>query len=148
MRYLLIILPLVLLACGGDNEVTTELINITPSEANNRDSGELPEITWQTDSVNFGSILEGDIYTATYSFVNSGNAPLVISKVETSCGCTAAKDWSQEPYQPGEKGTITIEFDSNRRPGPASKTITVMANTSPSPNELLLCGYVKGPDKK
>lgn len=148
MRFLIIILSLTLFACGGNDEVTTELINITPSADNNRSSDDLPIMEWQVDSINFKQIIEGDKYTATYKFRNVGDAPLVISKVETSCGCTAVKNWSQDPYQKGDFGEITVEFDSNRRPGPVNKTITVMANTFPSPNELKLCGYVIGPEKQ
>lgn len=147
MKYFILLISLALFSCKGNDEVTTDLINITPSASNNRSSDELPALKWLADSVNFGQIIEGDLYTATYKFKNIGNAPLVISKVETSCGCTAVKDWSEKPYQPGDSGFITVEFDSNKRIGLITKTITVMANTFPSPNKLLLCGYVIGPDK-
>ena len=50
------------------------------------------------------------------------------------------------PYKIGETGTITIEFDSNKRPGRQQKTISVITNASPSVQTLHLQGDVVGPD--
>lgn len=126
--------------------VSTDLINIAPSADNNRSSTSLPEIAF-TDTVHdFGAISEGEKVRHTYAFENTGNEPLIISKVEPSCGCTAVEDWSSRPYAPGESGTITIEFNSDKRPGKQHKTISIITNCYPSVHQLTLQGMVIGPE--
>ena len=49
--------------------------------------------------------------TVTYQFTNTGDKPLVISNVTTSCGCAKAQ-WTEEPVPAGGKGKITVVFDA------------------------------------
>ena len=126
--------------------VTTDLINIAPSASNNSSSQVLPKIQFTDTIFDFGIIIEGEQVRHSFSFESAGNAPLIITRVEPSCGCTAVKDCSSRPYNVGESGTITIEFDSNKRPGRQQKTISVITNASPSVQTLQLQGNVIGPD--
>ena len=133
-----------LVSCGnGDEEVSTNMINIVPG--NNVDLSELPQIAFADTAFNFGRIAEGEKVKHTFEFTNNGNAPLLISRVEPSCGCTIAKDWSTAPYQPGESGVITIEFDSDKRPGHQKKTIDIITNAVPAVRRVYLEGDVAGP---
>ena len=54
------------------------------------------------------------------------SAPLVISDVHSSCGCTVPKK-PKEPIMPGETGEIEVKYDTNRVM-PIRKTITVLSN--------------------
>ena len=143
-------LALGLVALAGckeeSNDVSTDLINIAPSASNNTPSAELPSVQFTDTVFDFGIITEGEKVRHTFSFESVGDAPLIITKVEPSCGCTAVQDWSSRPYNVGETGTITIEFDSNKRPGRQQKTISVITNASPSVQTLHLQGDVIGPD--
>jgi hypothetical protein len=60
--------------------------------------------------------------------MNSGSKPLVISKVQPSCGCTVV-DQSGEPVAPGKEGMIRAVFNSEGRVGVNHKTLYVIANT-------------------
>ena len=51
--------------------------------------------------MNFGEIRQGKPVTTTFEFTNTGAAPLLISSVKTSCGCTAS-NWTKDAIQPGE----------------------------------------------
>ena len=62
-----------------------------------------------------------------FVFKNTGEAPLIISKVKTSCGCTAS-DWPQEPVMPGDEGRIKVSFNTKGNPGKQTKTITIHSN--------------------
>ncbi|MCB0375243.1 MAG: DUF1573 domain-containing protein, partial [Sinomicrobium sp.] len=62
------------------------------------------------------------------------DAPLVISKVNSSCGCTVPS-WTQNPVAPGTSGKIEVKYDTNRV-GPIRKTITVSSNAE-TPNVAL-----------
>lgn len=59
-------------------------------------------------------------------FTNTGNAPLLIITVKSSCGCLYAI-WPKEPIPVGGKDKITVVYDT-RRIGPFTKTLTVVTN--------------------
>ena len=137
----------VLSSCKDEpKDVTTDLINIAPSASNTISSSELPAIAFKDSVFDFGIVAEGELVKHTFTFTSAGKKPLIISAVEPSCGCTAVQDWSSRPYPVGETGTITIEFDTNKRPGRQQKSISVITNASPSVRKLTLQGDVIGPE--
>lgn len=77
----------------------------------------------------FGKITAGEKVAAIFTFKNTGKAPLTISMVTTSCGCTASS-YSNEPVLPGKTGTIEVVFNSSGYDGMQRKTITVRSNAS------------------
>lgn len=81
-------------------------------------------LTFETESFDFGSITEGEKPTYTFRFTNTGDSPLTISHVQPSCGCTAPS-YSTEAVHPNDAGEITVEFNSEGRPGDFNKTISV-----------------------
>jgi len=87
----------------------------------------LTSIQWIDSSKNIGRISEGEKVEITYRFLNDGNAPLVISSVAPSCGCTVAEK-PEEPVLPGKEGMIKASFNSMGRVGINHKTLTVYAN--------------------
>ena len=84
--------------------------------------------------------------TYTFHFTNTGDAPLIISAVDKSCGCTAS-DFPRQPIAPGEKGEIKITYDSKGHHGFQTKTLTVNANTNPSLTTLRVKAEVRTPDQ-
>ncbi|WP_044173447.1 DUF1573 domain-containing protein [Flectobacillus major] len=92
-----------------------------------------PVMKVDTQFVDLGTITEGDSVFHTYKFRNTGNMPLVISNVSTSCGCTTPS-YSTEPVMPGDQGFIKVKFNSKNKEGKVNKTITAYANTTPSDN--------------
>lgn len=76
-----------------------------------------------------------------FEFVNTGNQPIIIRQVRSSCGCTAP-EWSKAPIAPGKSGFIKATFDPKNRPGPFNKSITVTANTNPAITILRIKGSV------
>jgi hypothetical protein len=132
-------------ACQQSNEVTTDLVNIPGSASGETDAEKWPIITFDNPEFDFGKIAEGELVKHTFGFTNTGKAPLILANVEPSCGCTAMRDWPKEPIHPGQKGSISIEFDSNKRPGFQRKSITVLANTVPARNLIWFQGEVVGP---
>ena len=61
----------------------------------------------------------------TFEFKNTGNAPLIISDVKSTCGCTVPSK-PTEPIMPGKTGKIDVKY--NMSPGIIRKTITVESN--------------------
>jgi hypothetical protein len=88
-------------------------------------------------------IIEEKLGPVSHEFVfsNDGTLPLVISKVQPSCGCTSP-EWTKEPIMPGKLGSINVRFDPKGRRGPFAKTITVFSNAKNSSIVLKIKGYV------
>ena len=90
-----------------------------------------PKIEFQSSVVDYGEIVKGSDGIRIFTFVNSGDMPLEITKVYSSCGCTIPKK-PEAPIAPGESGEIQVKYDTNRV-GPIRKTITVNSNASETP---------------
>ena len=100
------------------------------------DSAATTSIAWDKTQLDFGKIPEGQKLDIVYDFTNSGNAPLVIKRVEPGCGCTVAET-PTAPVAPGKKGSIKASFDSNGRAGVQHKSIYVYSNAKGEAEELI-----------
>ena len=111
--------------------------------AQNQPANNTPKATYTVDknTHDFGNIPE-DGGLANHSFVitNTGNTPLVINRVITSCGCTEP-DWTREPIDPGKTGEVFVAFDPQGRPGPFKKIISVYCDNA-EPAQLVIVGNV------
>ncbi len=99
-------------------------------------------IKFEALSYGFGKIKQGEIVKHDFKFKNVGNAPLVIKKVDVSCGCTFPS-YPFIPIEPGKEGTIGITYDSKNKAGRQKPVITVVTNGSPRTLKLNLEGYVE-----
>ncbi|MGE4288015.1 MAG: DUF1573 domain-containing protein [Salinivirgaceae bacterium] len=101
-----------------------------------------PNISWDNDTHDFGDIKEdGGKVTYNFSFTNTGNAPLVITQVRPSCGCTTS-DYTKEPVMPGQKGFVSAVFNPMNRPHRFSKSISITTNSNPPTSTLRIVGNV------
>ncbi|MDD3321829.1 MAG: DUF1573 domain-containing protein [Paludibacter sp.] len=99
-------------------------------------------INFDVKSHDFGKVNEEDgKVTYVFDFINKGNAPLAISRVQASCGCTTPT-WTKEPIEPGKKGSITVTYNPQGRPGMFTKTITVYSNATDEQIVLVIKGEV------
>lgn len=109
-------------------------IEITPAGA--------PVMTFDVDEYNFGKIVTGEVVTHVFTFVNTGDAPLVIEKTARSCGCTTPS-YSKEPVMPGDTGQITVQFNSMGKMGAQAKTVTIhYNNVEKSPAVIIIKSMV------
>ena len=104
------------------------------------------EIEFKSETLDFGEIEKGSDGVRIFEFTNTGDAPLIISKVSSSCGCTIPKK-PEEPILPGNKGEIQVKYDT-KRVGPIRKAITVISNASTPTKVLKIKGEVKAVDGK
>ena len=93
------------------------------------------KIEFKTDVIDYGTIEKGADGVRSFEFTNTGDAPLIITKVKSSCGCTVPEK-PTEPILPGETGVIKVKYDTNRVM-PIRKTITVSTNAVDSPTIAL-----------
>jgi hypothetical protein len=116
----------IIISCHNNDK---KAVQSPVNEAALKDSANYTSIQW-LDSLNknFGKISEGQKLEVAYSFKNTGTKPLVITRVQPSCGCTIAEQ-PTEPVAPGALGTIKASFNSEGRTGVNHKTLFVYANT-------------------
>jgi uncharacterized membrane protein len=80
----------------------------------------------------FGTVAQGKKVDHAFTIINSGDAPLTIGQVSTSCGCTVA-EVSSRSIPPGKSSTIKASFDSTNFSGKISKTIYIHTNDPKTP---------------
>lgn len=114
---------------------TTTTNPTTPAAPEEKPEGPLPAMDFSTIDHDFGTINEGDVVEHTYSFKNTGAAPLIIQGAQGSCGCTVP-DWTKDPIPVGGTGFVKAKFDSNGKTNAQNKTVTVTANTWPKQTVL------------
>ncbi|MCS6822234.1 MAG: DUF1573 domain-containing protein [Microscillaceae bacterium] len=91
------------------------------------------------DTHDFGNIPAGTPVSVDFVVTNTGTAPLILSSVQASCGCTTP-EWTKEPIPPGKSGKIKATYNA-AAVGPFNKGITVISNSVDQPTKVL---YIKG----
>ena len=95
----------------------------------------LTTIAFSETDYNFGDIKKGEKVEHVYEVTNTGTNPLIISNVKPGCGCTVP-DYTKEPILPGQKGKITLHFDSANFDGSVYKAADVYMNVEKAPVKL------------
>lgn len=96
-----------------------------------------PKIVFEVENVDGGKVIEGEKFVYDYKFTNEGKAPLEITSVKASCGCTTPAWPKGKQIQPGESDVITVSFNSKGRRGKQSKSVTVKNTTVDKPTVVL-----------
>jgi len=105
----------------------------------------IAKIEFKTDVIDYGTIEKGADGVRTFEFTNTGDAPLIITKVSSSCGCTVPKK-PDGAILPGDTGEIQVKYDT-KRVMPIRKTITVLSNSDTPTIALKIKGEVIDPSK-
>lgn len=98
------------------------------------------KMEFKSETIDYGEIKKGSDGVRVFEFTNTGDAPLVIEDVKSSCGCTVPKK-PENPILPGETGKIEVKYDTNRV-GPIRKTVTVYSNSDEPVKALKIKGTV------
>lgn len=102
------------------------------------------DIAFEKTIINLGTFSETDpVQKCTFTFTNTGDAPLVINQAIASCGCTVPK-YTKKPIQPGEKGEIVVTYNGRgKMPGHFKKTITIRTNGATEMSRLYIEGNME-----
>jgi len=80
------------------------------------------------NTIDYGTVTkDADDGVRKFQFTNTGDAPLIIKDVRSTCGCTVPSKPTGE-IMPGKSDFITVKYNMN--PGPIRKTITVETNAT------------------
>lgn len=132
VKFVPLVVALALVSCkkdqSADQLVATQdstSVTVDPSApATPAVTGPLTMAALSESNYSFGKIKKGDKVEHVYEITNTGENPLIISEVRPACGCTAP-DYTKDPIMPGQKGTITLKFDSASFDGMVSKSAEV-----------------------
>lgn len=118
--------------------ITILFIGLVSLAVNAQDK--VAKIEFKSDTIDYGTIEKGSNGVRVFEFTNTGNAPLIISNVTSTCGCTIPKK-PDGPILPGKTGQIEVKYDTNRV-SPIRKTITVISNAETPTVALKIKGEV------
>jgi hypothetical protein len=102
-------------------------VNSANLKANDNSPADTAIIAFTETSHDYGTIQKGSDGTYVFTFKNTGNIPLVLSNVRSSCGCTIPT-WPKEPIAPGKTGEIKVIYNTNISGG-FQKSITINSNS-------------------
>lgn len=118
--------------------ITILFIGLISFSVNAQDK--VAKIKFKTDTIDYGTIEKGSDGVRIFEFTNTGDAPLIITDVKSSCGCTIPSK-PKDPIMPGKTGEIKVKYDTNRV-NPIRKTITVISNADTPTVALKIKGLV------
>ena len=95
---------------------------------------------FQEKTLDYGTIKQNANGVRVFTFKNVGQAPIIITKVKASCGCTVPTK-PTKAIMPGETAVIKVSYDTKRL-GAFSKTITVSSNANQKQYILHIKGTV------
>ena len=108
----------------------------TAAPAPEATAGPVPHVEFESSTFDFGEVDQGKDVVHAFKFKNSGQGNLIITKVQSSCGCTAALA-SSEKIGPGAEGVIEATFSTGGYQGKVSKSIRVKTNDPTAANTIL-----------
>lgn len=97
-------------------------------------------LVWKTENIDLGEIPQNVPKEIVFEFKNTGLKAITITKVQPSCGCTAA-DYTKEAIAPGASGFIKATYNAANK-GSFTKTVTVVTSDSDTQNLLMFKGTV------
>ena len=99
---------------------------------------EKAEFKFEKETHDFGKIPQGKPVSVEFKFTNTGNEPLIITNIESVCGCTVPK-YTNTPVLKGQTGTISVTYNAAAL-APVSKGLTIRSNAK-TPIKVI---YIKG----
>lgn len=132
---------LAFISCKEKNataKINTE--NVAVAEQRDAAAKQLPVMAFEKSEHDFGTINQGTPQETTFTFTNTGNAPLIITDATSSCGCTIPK-FTKDPVAPGGTGELLVKFNGSGQ-NQVTKTITVKANTEKGSELLRIKAFV------
>ncbi len=104
-------------------------------------NGTQAEITFTEMVHDYGTIKKGGDGMCEFEYKNTGKAPLMLTNVRSSCGCTIPF-WSKEPLMPGKSAKLKVKYNTNNI-GTINKSVTVESNAANGSVVLKISGKVE-----
>lgn len=129
-------------SCKENVAKKIEESNIAAAAVRDANASKFPVLEFDKKEHDFGEIEKNTPVETVFSYTNAGEAPLVITDIKSTCGCTVPKDWSREPLAPGESGKFTVKFNGSGA-NKVTKSINITANTEKGTESVKITAFVK-----
>ena len=131
---LLFAVVFIITGCNSKNQTET----VTNE---NQTIGEGPIISFVETKAELDTITTSESNLCTFHYTNTGDQPLLLSSVISSCGCVKG-EWSKDPLMPGQSDSITVTVKTVQL-GNLMKAVVVKSNATNEPTATLrVFGYV------
>ncbi len=134
-----------LYSCGDDPFGKVKSENVQKASVRDNSTTNSPIMTFDKTVHDFGTIQDGTPVETVFSYTNTGESPLVITDIKSTCGCTVPRDWSREPLSPGESSQFTVKFNG-KGVNKTSKTVTIAANTATGRETVKITAFINNPE--
>jgi len=114
---------------------------ILAQKEDSADTTAFAQIAFEITDFNYGDLNQGEKAEHIFAFKNSGNAPLILNNVLSTCGCTVP-EWPREPIFQDSTGVIKVLFDSSSKIGRQNKVITIRSNSKEGDFRLRISAMV------
>ena len=132
-------------SCGDDPFSKVKSENVQKASVRDNSFTKAPIMTFDKTVHDFGTIQDGTPVETVFSYTNTGESPLVITDIKSTCGCTVPRDWSREPLSPGESSQFTVKFNG-KGVNKTSKTVTIAANTVAGRETVKITAFINNPE--
>lgn len=139
---LVLLVSLLSFACKDDAASKVNQDNVNMAAERDMAALDLPKITFDKEEHDFGNITNGTAVETTFTYTNTGNSPLVVSDIKSTCGCTVPSDWNKDPLAPGESSSFTVKFNG-RGQNSVQKTVTLTTNTENGAEKVKIKAFVE-----
>ncbi len=131
-------------SCKDDATSKVKSENVAEAAERDADAGAFPTISFDETEHDFGTVINGTPVETKFVYKNTGDSPLVISDIKSTCGCTVPSDWKKEPLAPGESAEFTVKFNGKGTPGnQVSKVVTLTTNTEAGTEEVKIKAFIE-----
>ena len=141
----LITLISLFLSCGQQEKSATDMVNIPATAGEGLDKSDLPELKFDEEIFDFGTITQGEKVSHEFTFTNEGEQDLVIANAYADCGCTVP-EVPKNPIPPGKGDRIRVTFDSDKKSGMVTKEITILTNCIPNKSVIKIKANIFVPE--
>ena len=115
--------------------------NVTKAAERDAQTIVYPSVTFDKVAHDFGEIQNGTPVETMFTYTNSGQSPLVVTDIKSTCGCTVPQGWSREPLAPGASSQFTVKFNG-KGANKVSKTITLTTNTESGREQVRISAFI------
>lgn len=129
-------------SCKEDAAAKVNSENVAKAAERDAVSADFPVLTFDKTEHDFGEIVNGTPVETTFKYTNTGKAPLVVTAIKSTCGCTVPQGWSKEPLAPGESSEFLVKFNG-KGANKVSKTVNITANTEKGKEQVKITAFIK-----
>jgi uncharacterized protein (DUF58 family) len=128
-------------ACNDNASAKVDQSKKEVAEQRDSKAQSFPEMEFDEKEHDFGTVEEGEVVEHTFTFTNTGEAPLIVSDASASCGCTVPT-WTKEAIAPGETGEMLVKFNTRGKPNQQMKAVRIVANTKSGRETIRIKAFV------